>query len=130
MKMKQLTIISLLMVFAFTGFTQTVKPTQQNPNRPANSAVPASKSTKDSVVYMVPINTVYDTIKVYAVEAQLSQPLYVAPFQIVLKSFVYSDNTVKPVEQLCYKVVDGVWTLIPNFQKRMIWMVREEDFEN
>lgn len=114
--MKNLFVL-LFILIGVQGFTQ-----KTNPVNPRNNP------KKDSVIYLAPEGEVLDSTWVFAIVADLNQPLSVQKYRMVTKFWVYKNQKKVPADQWLEKVTEGVANRVTNFKKRTLWMIREDEF--
>lgn len=116
----------LVLLFVLVGscvFAQQAKPSKPglDPVKGQNIQTP-----KDSVVYLVPTDTRYDTAQVYGVLAQIKQPLFLQKFNLITKQFIYENGQVKPAEQW---LEDVNFTRIDKWRERLIWVTQSANID-
>lgn len=114
MLMKKLFLFILLVFMSKFLFGQKTNP---------NSGVP-----KDTIVYLSPEKEVFDTANVYAVVADINQPLTVQKYRVITKVWIYKDSHQTIASQELERVVGENVVKIPNWKKRTLWIIKEDEF--
>lgn len=83
---------------------------------------------KDTIVYLSPESETYDTAVVFAVVADVNQPLTVQKYRVVTKIWSYKDGHKTVANQELERIVGENVVKIPNWKKRTLWIIKEDEF--
>lgn len=119
----KLFLSTLLVLVTVSLFGQAQKPTT------SKSIGDTAQAAKAEPVYLTPVSFKEDTVQVFAVLATLRQPLTLQPYQVIVKSWVYENGKTQVADERMEKVVDQIVTPIPNFKKRLLFVIRADEFQ-
>lgn len=126
--MKKIFIFILVVMCGTCSTLYGQKNTIVTPNTKVDPTTPGT-TVKENPVYLTPSGVDYDTVAVYAVIATTRQPLAMKEYKLILKNWVYEDGKKQLAEQILEQWVDGVVIPISDFQKKIIFITRKDDFK-
>lgn len=124
--MKKLVFLLVLLLGVTYSYSQ--KPVNPSKN-PTTKPINGQQSQPDSVIYMTPTGSVYDTVQVLAVIASLKEPLTLQSYQLITKSWIYENGKKQPADQFLEKVTGEIATPVKNWRKRTVYIVAKNEFE-